>query len=178
MKTPLKVLIVWFLIVIALVVVVFYRYGIFFGNKNTAGETSQTQTTTDTKPTDTKAPETTTPTNTSDTTSVTQMSPKATQPVSGSPSLANGKKLFEEKTCVLCHGPTGKADTPTGQAMKATDLTGSFHNNKENLEATAYILKVIENGVPGTAMTSFKSQIPSEQDRKDLANYVHSLSSK
>ena len=102
--------------------------------------------------------------------------PAAATIASIDPGLANGKKLFEEKTCVLCHGANGKADTPTGQVMKATDLTsGKFHNNTGNLEASAYILKVIDDGVPGTAMVSFKTQIPVEQDRKDLASYVHSF---
>lgn len=93
--------------------------------------------------------------------------------------LALGKKLYEEKTCVLCHGADGKAQTPTGVAMKATDLSsGQFHSNKANMEPVAYIKQVIEAGVPGTAMVGFQAQIPDEKDRSALAQYVHSLSKK
>lgn len=93
--------------------------------------------------------------------------------------LVLGKKLYEEKTCVLCHGADGKAQTPTGVAMKATDLSsGQFHNNKTNMESVAYIKQVIEAGVPGTAMVGFQAQIPDEKDRSALAQYVHSLSKK
>ena len=168
MKAPLKVLIIWVLIVIALVVVVFYRYDLISGIKRTLLNNNEPQqTASTTTPTIETAPTATAPTQQVE---AAQASTKA---------LANGKKLFEEKTCVLCHGANGKADTPTGQAMKATNLTlGTFHNNKNNLEASAYILKVLDEGVPGTAMVSFKAQIPNEQDRKDLAEYVRSLSAK
>lgn len=93
--------------------------------------------------------------------------------------LANGKKLYETATCALCHGPTGKADTPTAQAMKATNLAaGKFKHNKNNLPAVKYIAEVIEKGVPGTGMASFKAQVPNEKDRIDLAEYVNSLAKK
>jgi mono/diheme cytochrome c family protein len=163
MSAPFKVLVCWVAIVLALVAVVFYRYDIISGIKRTMGTNSEQPV----------ASATVTP-NSQDQSKQAAM-PEAAP--SSNVAFANGKKLYEEKTCVLCHGATGKADTPTGQAMKATNLTaGKFHNNKDNLEATAYILKVIDEGVAGTAMVSFKAQIPSEQDRKDLADYVHSLS--
>lgn len=93
--------------------------------------------------------------------------------------LENGKKLYATATCVVCHGANGASDSPTGQAMKATNLAaGVFKDNKENLPAVEYIAKVIKDGVPGTAMASFAAQVPNEKDRKDLAEYVHSLSSK
>lgn len=90
--------------------------------------------------------------------------------------LANGKKLYEVKTCVLCHGADGKANTPMGKAVSATDLTvGAFKNNTKKLPRMDYIFQVIENGVPGTAMVSFKDQIKSDTDKLDLASYVNSL---
>ncbi|KAB8031878.1 c-type cytochrome [Fluviispira multicolorata] len=93
--------------------------------------------------------------------------------------LANGKDLYTTKTCGVCHGADGKADSPTAKAMKATNLvSGVFHNNKSKMEPVAYIAKVIAEGVPGTGMASFKAQIPKESDRMDLAEYVHSLAKK
>ncbi|MES2615253.1 MAG: cytochrome c [Bdellovibrionota bacterium] len=159
MSTPLKVLICWVAIAVSLVVVVFYRYHLIEGIQ--------------------KSFHTDSPAAPASSSTKVEAAPPVQKPAAVLANLTNGKKLFEEKTCVLCHGANGKADTPTGLAMKATDLTaGVFTHNAEKLEATAYILKVIENGVPGTAMVSFKLQIPSEQDRKDLADYVHSLSQK
>ncbi len=93
--------------------------------------------------------------------------------------LENGKKLYAQTTCGVCHGADGKADTPTAKAMKATDLTsGKFKHNKTNLDPVAYIAKVIAEGVPGTGMASFKAQLPEPSARMDLAEYVHSLSGK
>ncbi|WP_186645822.1 c-type cytochrome [Fluviispira vulneris] len=93
--------------------------------------------------------------------------------------LENGKKLYAQTTCGVCHGADGKADSPTAKAMKATNLAaGKFQHNKTNLSPVAYIAKVIAEGVPGTGMASFKAQLPKESDRMDLAEYVHSLSGK
>jgi len=90
--------------------------------------------------------------------------------------LENGKKLYSVKTCELCHGANGKGNTSMGKAVGATDLTlDTFKKNTKNLPRMEYILQVIEEGVPGTGMVSFKAQIPSEQDRRDLAGYVNSL---
>jgi mono/diheme cytochrome c family protein len=168
MNAPLKVLLSCLIIVVALITIVFYRYDLI-GNSATIpkNQTTETIDTPAQKPLPSSVSKAKSP----------QISRQT--PAINEASIANGKKLFEEKTCVLCHGATGKADTPTGQAMKATNLTsGKFQHNDKNLEATAYIVKVIEEGVPGTAMASFKTQSPSEKDRKDLANYVHSLSGK
>ena len=183
MSAPLKVLIVWSLIAVTLVVVVFYRYDLIAGIKKSFNHNATTteQTMAETTPPPpapaAEAAKLEAPTTPSVKTEGVATSTK-TESVSVA-SLANGKMLFETKTCVLCHGADGKADTPPGKALNSTNLTsGQFHNNKDKLESTAYILNVLENGVPGTGMVSFKSQIPAEQDRKDLANYVNSLASK
>lgn len=176
MNAPLKILICWTLVFVGLVVIVFYRYDLIAGIKRTMAATNTPQAAVATQTTAPTASTAKTPT--VETTETIATPPKAEAAPNGN-ALANGKKLYEEKTCILCHGANGKADTPTGQAMKSTDLTsGKFHSNKDNMEATAYILKVLNEGVPGTAMVSFKAQIPIEQDRKNLADYVHSLSTK
>jgi len=90
--------------------------------------------------------------------------------------LVNGKKLYEAKTCILCHGVDGKANTPMGKAVSATDLTRDpLSKNTKNLPRMDYVFQVIEHGIPGTGMVSFKSQIPSDADKLDLAAYVVSL---
>ena len=182
MSAPLKVLIIWSLIAVTLVVVVFYRYDLIAGIKKSFNHNATTteQTMTETAPTPAAATDMAKLETTATPSAKTDVAVTNTKTESVSvASLANGKMLFETKTCVLCHGADGKADTPTGKALNSTNLTsGQFHNNKNKLESTAYILNVLENGVPGTGMVSFKSQIPLEQDRKDLANYVTSLASK
>ena len=171
MKAPLKVLICWLTIAVVLVVVVFYRYDLISGIKRTILNSSESPASAPAAPAESStmasapAPTAAAPTD----------APK-TVANAGSADLENGKKLYLSKTCTLCHGDSGKADTVTGQSMGATNLVaGKFKKNTANLEPSAYILKVLEEGVPGTAMMSFKAQIPDEKDRKDLAAYVHSL---
>lgn len=89
--------------------------------------------------------------------------------------LGPGQKLYEQY-CVLCHGATGTGDTPAGKAMGATNLAAEvFKANTKNLPPKEYILQVIQEGVPGTAMVSFKGQIPEKSDQTALADYVVSL---
>lgn len=175
MKAAAKVLISCIVIAVVLVLIVFYRYNIIGGSSST-NETKEFAAQVQSVPsTSTEEKAQQADNNGSQENAVFTTVANKKSSVS-SASLENGKKLYAEKTCALCHGVSGKADSPTGQAMKATDLTsGKFHNNKTNMEAVSYILNVIDNGVPGTSMASFKAQIPNEQDRKDLANYVHSL---
>jgi mono/diheme cytochrome c family protein len=162
MSAPLRVFLAWLSIALVLVVVVFYRYDLISGIKRTMGSSSAPVA----EKSEASAP-------------AAQAKSNETVAVVDAASLENGKKLYEAKTCALCHGANGKADTPTGMAMKATNLTsGVFDKNTQNMAPTDYILHVIENGVPGTAMVSFKAQIPDEKDRKDLSNYVVSLAGK
>lgn len=159
-NVPLRVLVLTTLVALVVVVIVLYRYDLLGGGTPSV-ETAQKPAPAQEKEKE-KAPE-----------AAPQLSAENKK------SLENGKKLYEEKTCVLCHGADGKADTAAGKPMNATNLaSGQFHNNKDNMEAQKYILHVIENGVPGTGMVSFQVQIPSDQDRKDLAAYVHSLAEK
>lgn len=162
MKAPARVLSVATGIFVVVALFICYKYGLIGGSTSQKNSTPPMVSVTQNPPEPPSPP--TTP-------------PPKTVAVATPDELAHGKQLYAEKTCALCHGATGKADTATGQALHSTDLTsGKFHNNKNNLPATAYILQVIENGVPGTGMASFKNQIPNEKDRKDLAQYVNSLS--
>lgn len=165
MQAPLKVLLITVLVSIVVIGVALHRYGLL--------GTSQDETAQKTAAPQTPAKVEAAPAATKSAENKAAVSPPATA------NLERGRALFAEKTCALCHGANGKADTQMGLSIKATDLSsGQFHSNKNNEESLTYILSVIENGVPGTGMASFKSQIPNEKDRKDLAAYVLSLSSK
>jgi mono/diheme cytochrome c family protein len=156
-KAPARVLLISTLVALLVVIIVLYRYNLLkigsLGGESASNNAS--------------AP------------SEEASSPTASSSTATSDQLANGKKLYESATCILCHGATGTSDSPTGQALKATNLAvGQFKDNKENLSSVEYIKKVIVEGVPGTGMASFKSQVPNEKDQRDLAEYVHSLSIK
>lgn len=146
MNAPLKVLLFSTFIVVTLVVVVLYRFNLL--QFKPASVT----------PVRNEVPETPLP------------------EVKHTVDLVNGKKLYEVKTCILCHGVDGKANTPMGKAVGATDLTQeNLSKNTKNLPRMDYVYQVIEQGISGTAMVSFKAQIPSETDKLDLAAYVVSL---
>ena len=161
MKAPARVLLVVTLIVVFIVGVILYRYDLLFKIENFKQEDQLV---------------------TRNSPSIEQSSAISDPPitratVTPSAQLINGKKIYETATCILCHGPTGKADNPMGEAIKATNLAkGEFKHNKENLPVVPYIAQVIAEGIPGTGMASFKAQIPNEKDRQDVAEYVHTLS--
>lgn len=152
MKAPARVLLVSILISLLVIFIVLYRYDLLKGGSS-GGESASS--------------------------SAAAPSDQASDSKTSPDQLVNGKKLYETATCILCHGATGSADSPTGQALKATNLAaGQFRENKGNLPAVEYIEKVIVEGVPDSGMASFKAQVPNEKDRHDLAEYVHSLSVK
>lgn len=180
MKAPLRVLLAATLVSIVVICIALYRYGLLGNGIKEAETMTPTSSMTSSAPTSPQA-EASQPMNAQQNTEGQSSKLEvATKKVNqDNASLQHGKELYEAKTCALCHGSDGKAETPTGKAMNATNLAaGKFHNNKSNKGSLEYILDVIENGVPGTAMVSFKAQIPDEKDRQDLAKYVDSLTSK
>lgn len=83
-------------------------------------------------------------------------------------SLKKGDELFKAN-CAVCHGPEGKGD---GQpALKPRN----FHAKTgwKNGQAFASMYKTLEEGLPGTAMSSF-SQLP-PKDRVALIQHIRSL---
>ncbi len=168
-KAPARVLIVSIIVSLVVVFIVLYRYDLLPKKSQDAGETAQ----------QTSAPVANSADKPSESENKEAKKETAATGLPSAAQLENGKKLYETATCILCHGATGKADTPTAQALKATNLVeGKFKNNKDNLQSVEYILKVITEGVPGTGMASFKAQVPNESDRRDIAEYVHSLAEK
>jgi len=88
---------------------------------------------------------------------------------SGDP--VKGKTIYE-KNCIACHGPQGKGDGPAGKVINppAADFTSAASKKKSEAE----LMQVIENGKPGTAMISWKSQL-SQAELNDLIGYVMTL---
>lgn len=84
---------------------------------------------------------------------------------------AKGKLLFE-KHCLVCHGPQGKGDGPTGRALipPATDFTSLSSKKKSGAD----LRRVMEQGSPGTAMPAWKGPL-SDMQLADVAAYVEML---
>lgn len=84
------------------------------------------------------------------------------------PNLHRGAKLFNEN-CAACHGLTG--DSKTAMAAKLDPPPVAFTDRARADQRSPFALyQVIEQGIEGTAMTSFSS-LPT-QDRWDLAYYA------
>ncbi|PIR21388.1 MAG: hypothetical protein COV45_01180 [Deltaproteobacteria bacterium CG11_big_fil_rev_8_21_14_0_20_47_16] len=82
--------------------------------------------------------------------------------------LERGKQQFAA-LCATCHGPSGAGDGPVGAALVPSPP--AFTKLRPT---TDHILKILETGVPGTAMVPF-AQLP-EEDRQALAYFVRQLS--
>ena len=82
--------------------------------------------------------------------------------------LTQGRVLFQ-KNCAVCHGELGD-----GKSVVAPSLSPPPANLKWIQPDFDHILTVLRDGIPGTAMPSWKDQI-SESDRKALAAFVRSL---
>jgi mono/diheme cytochrome c family protein len=83
-------------------------------------------------------------------------------------SLSHGQALFQ-KNCAACHGVRGDA-----KSAAALTLMPAPTNFKEEQSDMDYVLAVLRDGIPGTAMPPWKNQI-SESDRSALADFVRSL---
>ena len=94
--------------------------------------------------------------------------PRAVE-ASGDP--AKGKAIYE-KHCMVCHGPQGQGDGPTGRLLKppAADFTSALSKKKSEAD----LLQTVENGKVGTAMVPWKSQL-SQAELNDLMGYVMTL---
>jgi mono/diheme cytochrome c family protein len=91
--------------------------------------------------------------------------------------LEAGKQLYQQR-CSPCHGPDGKANTPTAQALnpKPRDHSdGAYMNSLSN----DHLTKVIKQG--GTAVGKSPIMPPqadlNEKQIQDLITFVRSLAS-
>jgi len=93
------------------------------------------------------------------------------RPVEAAGDSSKGKPIYE-KHCMVCHGPQGKGDGPTGMLIKppAADFTSEASKKKSEAELRG----AIENGRPGTAMGPWKGPLaPAELG--DVLGYVMTL---
>jgi len=92
-------------------------------------------------------------------------------------SIANGKRLYIEKGCAACHGPTGKGDgqqnmvDAEGLATRPRNLLLGIFKGRPDPES---VFRRIWLGMPGTPMPS-SQQLTTEQVA-DLTSFVLSLS--
>ncbi len=93
----------------------------------------------------------------------------------GTGNVEAGGKLYQAR-CAPCHGPDGKAATPTAQALnpKPRDHTDGAYMNQLSNE---HLAKVIKNGGPAVG----KSQIMpahadlNDQQIEDIVTFVRTL---
>ncbi len=79
-----------------------------------------------------------------------------------------GAKLFEKATCSFCH-PCG------GNAVNPSKTLYGKNFNKRYPDDQA-LVKVIRNGIKGTAMQSFAKDKLSDTELTDVIAYIRSLS--
>jgi mono/diheme cytochrome c family protein len=82
--------------------------------------------------------------------------------------LNEGKSLFAAN-CASCHGDTGAGNGPAAGALAPSPT--NFHLKKPTEERA---WEVLENGVPGTAMPPWRSQLNTDQ-RHALVVFVRSF---
>jgi cytochrome c oxidase cbb3-type subunit 2/cytochrome c oxidase cbb3-type subunit I/II len=85
-----------------------------------------------------------------------------------STSLGQAKSLFAA-ACASCHGDTGAGNGPAAGVLAPAPT--NFHLKKPTEERA---WEVLENGVPGTAMAPWQSQLSADQ-RHALVEFVRSL---
>jgi high-affinity iron transporter len=86
--------------------------------------------------------------------------------------IEHGKIIYGTR-CAFCHGTTGKGDGPAGAALKPppTNFTEPTYWKTHQPET---VKAAIENGIPNTAMLSFKTGL-SLADIDDVVAYLKTL---
>jgi mono/diheme cytochrome c family protein len=90
-------------------------------------------------------------------------------PSKGNPEA--GKKIYLE-SCQNCHGPTGKGDSD--MAAYLTPKPANLAAKATQTKTDAQLRKIILEGRPGTAMSSYDGAFE-EKQLDDLVAYIRSL---
>ena len=93
----------------------------------------------------------------------------------GTGNVEAGGKLYQAR-CSPCHGPDGKAATPTAQALtpKPRDHTDGAYMNQLSNE---HLAKVIKNGGPSVGKSQIMPAHPdlNDQQIEDVIAFVRAL---
>ena len=93
----------------------------------------------------------------------------------GAGNVEAGGKLYQAR-CSPCHGPDGKAATPTAQALtpKPRDHTDGAYMNQLSNE---HLAKVIKNGGPSVGKSQIMPAHPdlNDQQIEDVIAFVRAL---
>ena len=93
----------------------------------------------------------------------------------GAGSAEAGGKLYQTR-CAPCHGPDGKAATPTAQALnpKPRDHTDGTYMNQLSQE---HLVKVIKSGGPAVGKSPIMPPNPDLNDQQidDIIAFVRTL---
>lgn len=89
--------------------------------------------------------------------------------------LQSGRDVYQ-RTCIFCHGETGKGDGEKMMVRKGRPIpdftTGRFAKHSDQ-----WIMWRISEGVPKTLMMAYKTELP-EEDRWSLVLFLRSLNPK
>jgi mono/diheme cytochrome c family protein len=88
--------------------------------------------------------------------------------------LARGKEIYG-KSCVQCHGESGRGDGPSASSQNPRPRNFTVAEGWKNGFGLSGIAKTLENGIPGSGMQSFLD-LP-VKDRMAAAHHVQSLGS-
>jgi mono/diheme cytochrome c family protein len=86
-----------------------------------------------------------------------------------SPVDAAAAKTIYAANCVSCHGTTGQGNGPAAGALKPSPV--NFHVRQPTTERAWTVLR---DGVPGSAMPSWKSNL-TEDERRLLIPYIQQM---
>jgi len=82
----------------------------------------------------------------------------------------DGAALYKSK-CAMCHAPDGSGNSPTGKALKVTDLRSEEVQKKTD----AQLIEITTNGK--AKMPAFKGKL-TEPQIKELVQYIRELGKK
>lgn len=85
-------------------------------------------------------------------------------------SLALGAELYNQN-CLMCHGARGRGDGPAAASLRPRPVDLQVHVS-QHPDGTLWTW--ISDGVPGTAMPSFRQRL-TDEERWHILNYVKSL---